>query len=355
MKKTTKLNFILSSLLLAFSAALWIWMKNGGDGKLRDIGRTVCSIISAAFSPMRSPAAEWLILGGPVVLLMILIVRTARKGGKGFLSAVSLILLIASVCCPILITTLAVNYTGPSLADDMGLQLSEYSPTQLAEVTSWLKDELNTYAPMVDRDEEGVCKRQDFNSYAVKVTESYGKLGEKLDIFDQKVIPPKQTAVMGVLMSYFSVSGYYFPLTVEAVCSSDVVPANMIFNAAHETAHVMGVGLESEANFAAFLCCISSDDINMRYSGYMNAYIYASNALFKADSAKATEILYQLCDEVHNDINYLSKHLERYETPAKEVGEAVNDSFIVATGQPAGLQSYGMMVDLLIAWRLENK
>jgi len=355
MKKTTRLNLLLSGVFFALSAALWIWMKNGGDGKLREIGKTVRAIISGAFSPLRSPVAEWVILAGPVILLIMLIVRTVKKGWQGFMSAISTVLIIASVCCPILITTLAVNYTGPSLADEMGLELSQYSAEQLAEVTSWLKDQLNTYAPMVDRDENGVCLRQDFNSYAVRVIDNYEALGKDLSRFSERVIPPKQTSLMGILMSYFSISGFYFPLTVEGVCSSDVVPANMIFNAAHETAHVYGIGSEAEANFAAFLCCMQSDDINMRYSGVMNGYIYASNALFRTDSAKATEILYQICDEAQNDLNYLSKHLEKYETPVKEVGQAVNDSFIVATGQPAGLQSYGMMVDLLIAWRLENK
>ena len=71
--------------------------------------------------------------------------------------------------------------------------------------------------------------------------------------------------------------------TAESVGSSDVVDSHIPFNIAHETAHGLGIGPEAECNFAAWLACKDSEDVRFRYSGWLLAYIYASNALYSAD------------------------------------------------------------------------
>ena len=51
----------------------------------------------------------------------------------------------------------------------------------------------------------------------------------------------------------------------------------------HELSHLKGFMREDEANFIGYLACIGSDSPDFRYSGYLTGWVYAGNALAKAD------------------------------------------------------------------------
>ena len=118
---------------------------------------------------------------------------------------------------------------------------------------------------------------------------------------------------------------------------------------AHELAHQCGFMREDEANFIAYLACRQSDDALMRYSGYVLAYDNAISALRRVDPEAASAISLGLSAAVQRDLAGRAQHWAKYEGPVQNVSNAANDTYLKANDQADGMQSYGRMVDLLLA------
>lgn len=78
-------------------------------------------------------------------------------------------------------------------------------------------------------------------------------------------------------------SGAYFSLLMEPNINVDLPEIEIPFAAEHEMAHLRGIAKEDEANFFGALACFSHPSPDYRYSGYLQAYLYCSNALFDED------------------------------------------------------------------------
>ena len=127
------------------------------------------------------------------------------------------------------------------------------------------------------------------------------------------------------------------------------------FTAAHELAHQRGIAREDEANFVAFLVCTASDDPYIRYSGYLNMYEYVSSALYTASKSYYSEMRNSLDMRIRNEMIAYNKFFDKYrETVVSNVSEAVNNSYLLIQGTP-GTKSYGMVVDLAVAYLLGSQ
>ncbi len=78
-------------------------------------------------------------------------------------------------------------------------------------------------------------------------------------------------------------SGAFFSLLCEPNVNIDVPEIEIPFAAEHEMAHLRGIAKEDEANFFGALACFSHPSPDYRYSGYLQAYLYCSNALYEVD------------------------------------------------------------------------
>ncbi len=74
--------------------------------------------------------------------------------------------------------------------------------------------------------------------------------------------------------SYTGITGMYFPFFAEANVNIDVPDSGIPATAAHELAHTRGFAREDECNFLAYLACIHHSSGDVRYSGYLSAYIF---------------------------------------------------------------------------------
>ena len=119
--------------------------------------------------------------------------------------------------------------------------------------------------------------------------------------------------------------------------------------AAHEAAHLRGFAREDEANFIAYQVCMESEEVYVRYSGTMLALIYAGNALAKLNMEMYSELYATYSKGVRADLTAYRKSWEPYKGEAAEIHNKVNDAYLKANNQTDGVQSYGRMVDLLIA------
>ena len=120
------------------------------------------------------------------------------------------------------------------------------------------------------------------------------------------------------------------------------------FTICHELGHSLAVAREDEANYLGFLACRASGSELFRYSGYYSAFIYCYNALY-AENPTAARSLWDRCpEELIHDANVHVEHNKQYEGKVQEAAQAVNDAYL-KTFDEAGVKSYGLVVDYLIA------
>jgi hypothetical protein len=125
---------------------------------------------------------------------------------------------------------------------------------------------------------------------------------------------------------------------------------------AHEMAHQRGIAPENEANFVAFLICIESDDEYIKYSAYFNMFEYLSDALYSADKDAYKSVAKELNEKVREELIAYSDFFDKYrDNVAADVSGSVNNSYLQSQGQTQGTRSYGLVVDLTVAYYLNQK
>lgn len=317
---------------------------------LRTFGLRFGGILCRIWSIIPFPISELVWILGIASSLALMIILTKRQKWEGLIKALSHLLLAGGTIALIFSAVFLVQYSAPPLSDTLGLEVREYRKEELFEATRYVASLLNTESAHVNRDEKGCFAPKSYEILAEKVQESY-KNGSMSALWSRgSGISPKEGVLLSRIMSYLGITGYYFPLTGESIVSSDLLPTSVPFTIAHETSHAFGIGPEKEANFAAFLCGVESDDCDVRYSCLLSGYIYLHNALYKADIDLWREVYYSLDDGILADLAAKSERFDKYDTSVQDIGEKVNDTYIKATGQPDGIKSYGLMVDLILAY-----
>lgn len=246
------------------------------------------------------------------------------------------------------------NYYRYRFETYLDYKVEEYTKIDLYNLCDYLVDKVNEARENVQTDKAGITKS------------SYEDTGELLKVAghvmrdfakDYAALRYSTGEVKPVLasraMSYTETVGIYIPFTMEANINIDTIYYNQPVDAIHELAHLRGIMLEDEANYVAYLACISSNEPDFIYSGYMLAYIYASNQLYDEDIELYSRIRDKLSDGVKSDLNANHIYWKQFDTPTgnkiANVSNKLNDTYLNINGQEQGTKSYGMVVDLLIA------
>lgn len=343
--------------LLALTEVLWqLCRRSEGAGAfLRSVAQSVAALISRVTGILPIPVNEWLIGAAVFYTLYRLISGMIKKNWARLARDGCKLICFASLCVFLFMALFMVQHSAPPLAESIGLETQLYTKAQLEEYAAFAAEKVNELAILQPRDENGECDFGSFRELSSMVTEEYETLADTYSVFDvPRPGQVKRSLLGGRIMSLFDLAGYYFPWTGESIVSSDVVDSHIPFNIAHERAHALGIGPEAECNFAAWLALKDSEDVRLQYSAWFNAYIYASNALYKQDREASAAVGQLLCAEARHDIRVLNESLERFEGVLNKAGSAINNAYIKSTGQPDGVQSYGKVVDLLLAWHFSK-
>ena len=318
----------------------------------RAIARFLSNLLGFFTGILPIPTSELMIGGLVLGSLAWLILTLRRRDGQALLQGLCRLIWVGCAAVFLFVFLYGVHHTAPSLATQMGLEVGKYSTAQLEAFVAQTVEQVNALAHQMPRDEEGTCDFGRFRPMAKQVSAEYIRLANEYAVFDRsRAGLVKRSLFGGRIISYVDLAGYYFPWAAESTVSSDVVDTHIPFNIAHETAHAIGIGPEAECNFAAWLACKDSEDLRFRYSGWLLAYIYASNALYASDYDAWYRQYGALCADAVHDLQVLNRSLERFEnTKVNELGSKANDALIKATGQADGIRSYGKVVDLMLAY-----
>ena len=205
----------------------------------------------------------------------------------------------------------------------------------------------------MDRDENGDLILADLDALNQSLETAFDNLVWDYSIFSGSRGPVKALG-WDSLFSRFGTAGVTVGLTGEAAVNMDEYAATIPFNMCHEVAHLLAIAVEDEANFAGYLACEYSDDPVFQYSGYMMAYLYCSNELYKTDREAWQEIRSQAAPELLHDLNANNQVYEENQGAVRDTAQTVYDSYLQSNGQETGVESYNMVTGLLVAWHQEK-
>lgn len=243
------------------------------------------------------------------------------------------------------------GYRNSTLDVKLGLEREEVSAEELAETAEMLVQRLNEEADNLTFERDG------FSVMPYSLAEMNDRLSAAYDTFcnshdfiRDNAGQPKPVLISEVL-SYMHITGVYSFFTGEANINVNFPDYTIPYTAAHEMAHQRGIAREDEANMVAFLVCIESDDPYIRYSAFLNMYEYVANALYSADASKYRDVRSNLNSATRSELSAYSSFYQKYRnSTASKVSGAVNNSYLHTQQVSSGTKSYGMVVDLTVAW-----
>ncbi len=243
-------------------------------------------------------------------------------------------------------------YGRKRLADNLGLTQAEVSADELIKTGITLNILASKEIESITFDISGSSVLPySYSELQDKVNDAFDKFAAEKDFITHFSSKPK-AIVLSEPMTYTHISGVYTFMTGESNVNVNYPDFLVPFTMAHEMAHQRGIAREDEANFVAFLVCISSDDSYIRYCGYTNMVHYINSALAQADSQMYAEFYYVYTPhEIQKEFYAYAKFFDKYrESVASDVTGAVNDTFLQSQGQKEGTRSYGLVVDLAVAY-----
>ncbi len=293
-----------------------------------------------------------LLLPAIITLITVFIVRLIKKGHplKTAERGARFTVFVLSMLLFIFMVTDGGNFSRIPLSELMDLPDRQYTVEELYIVTSDLAKKTSSARENLNEDENGCVTLSASKTEMLKfANNSYSNISKEYDFLKTGVTRVKGVA-LSHLWSYTGTTGVYCPWTLEANINTDVPVSGWGSTAAHEIAHTMGFAKENECNFLAFLACTTSGQGDYEYSGYLSAFVYCSNELYKADRelwAKA----YQNCSQgVIRDSKQKNEYWKGFQGQVMESSESVNDTFIKANGVESGTLSYNQMVELMLKY-----
>ena len=274
--------------------------------------------------------------------------------GARFLARIRLfsivILYFLSSAFTIFVLISGINYNRESYADHIGITVQDSSIEELVLLYAMLLERAESLSNQIETDEHGhfVANRLGMYNYArlsmSQLNDTYGGLGSFF---------PRAKAPMAsrLVLSRFKISGIFIPWTMEAHYNGDMPATSIPFVINHELAHFAGHMREDEANFIAYLASRDSVNVDFQYSAVYSALNYVLNALNQAlPSDVYAEFFNLLPDQLKRDFNYAWDYWQAFAGPAADLQERFNDAYLRLNQQEDGVQSYGRMVDLLLAY-----
>ena len=251
------------------------------------------------------------------------------------------------------------QYAG-SIADDIRLEMTEYTVTELAEATEYYRDKAADLAEQIQRDQNDDPQYPSFHNLAIIAGEGFDVMTyeRSASVFAGTTLPVKELGWADMYTS-MGITGFTFSLTGEAAVNPQIPVVSLPFTMCHEMAHRMSIATERDANFAAFLACRFNSSVEYQYSAYFMAYKYCYNALVAVGGTEATDMAARIKagegELLRYDlVSYSQFFASKQNQQATKVADTVNDTYLKTSGDEAGILSYGQVSDYLVNWYIQE-
>ena len=215
------------------------------------------------------------------------------------------------------------DYAGP-LADDIKLEMTDYTLSQLEAAAKYYRNRANDLADVVKRDDGGELLFPTFEesvqlasngslqlTYKQHIPIFYGtaQVEDETNWIHWTSLPVKK---LGWTEYYTSIGTLlvHTPLTGEVAVNPNTPAIALPFTICKGMANRLSIANDGDAEFAAFLACTASSSRAFQYSGYFMAYRSCLEALASMPGEQAKEGLNNL--RIGESKN-LTRDLEFYE------------------------------------------
>lgn len=239
-------------------------------------------------------------------------------------------------------------YKADSFQDKAGLYARGGTVEELTVLTERFAEQVSALSTQVAREENGcfAVSRQEIFDEAMAAYDGVTALFPCLTA--PQTAPKAFVSSRG--LGYLGFSGFYFPFTGEANLNDESPAAFLPANICHEMAHQQGIASEQECNFVAIVAATTAESAAYRYSGALMGYVYLSNALYRVDKEAWQAIRDTLPETVVADIRQNNAYWAQFEGVVSDAANSLYDGFLKSHGLSDGIQSYGMVADLLLAY-----
>ncbi len=172
------------------------------------------------------------------------------------------------------------NLYAGSLAEDIRLEETDYTITELEKAAIYYRDQANRVSDLLQRDQNGEAVLSEFDVLAERAVNGYEKLvyEESLAVFAGPMQPVKKLRWHKNYTKQ-GLTGVTVGLTGEAAVNPDVPSVLMPFAICREMAHRASILIPKDASFGAYMACMANPDPQFQYSGALMGYRYCLEAL----------------------------------------------------------------------------
>lgn len=322
------------------------------------IGSVIRGTLAYATGWIPFSLAEFVLLSMPVTMVCLIVhawrseTNTTQQMARYLFGIFS----IPAVVFSILLLGFSAGYCTQAVDERLSLEKQPVSSHELYDTAKWLLENANKEASSLSYSQSGASVMPyTLSELDGKINAAYKPICEKYT-FIQELNTSVKPVAMSEIWTYTHISGVYTFFTGEANINTNFPEYTLPFTVAHEMAHQRGISREEEANFIAFLVCISSDDPYIRYSGYISVYEYVASALYKADSELYFSLISSsMTTSVKSELICFDEFFEKYRTSkASDVVSTVQDAYLQGQGQSEGSRSYNLVTDLAVAYYKAN-
>jgi hypothetical protein len=162
--------------------------------------------------------------------------------------------------------------------------------------------------------------------------------------------PSIKKSLYSIPLTYMGYGGYLNPFTNEAQVNSKLPNFRFPVVAGHEIGHQLGYSAENETNFIGYIATANNDNLYFKYAAYTYALSYCLGDIRQQDPALFEKLYGKLNSGIKKNFQEMATFWEAYENPMEPYFKAVFNSFLKANNQPQGIQSYNLVVTLLVAY-----
>ena len=301
--------------------------------------------------------AETVIMFLPIIVVLLICgsVIANRKSAAAASRYLCWLFAVITLFYSIFVFNFATAYQGTALEEKLNINRRKVSAEELYQTAVILNGELKKLGGDINYKylSESVMPYS-LNEMNTKLNDTYEAVADEYP-FLSRLRSNVKYILLSEPMTYTHISGVYTFYTGEANLNINFPDYTLPYTAAHELSHQRGIAREDEANFMAFLICISCEDAYIKYSGYINMFEYVLNALYGADEKLYAEILADIDLAVRHEMIAYNNFFEKYrKSVASNVSSAVNDTYLKIQGQEEGTKSYGRVIDLAVAYYISE-
>ena len=234
-----------------------------------------------------------------------------------------------------------------------------YDNTAVLDAYALMVDEANQAAKLVDRDAAGYfLLSQDISETMREAKSCMRRLSQEYPQY-KGTYPDAKPIAHSYFFTQQGLLGIYFPFSMEANYNPVVCEVNLPDTICHEYTHLKGNIFEDEAGYLAFRACLTSENPDFIYSGYINMLSWLS--LDFGDDIEAWKRYYEITNTISPDVKrdlYSFVPKEYYETHSheeviptaivSEVADTVMDTSLKVNGVSEGKASYHGLTALVL-------